>query len=379
MAAIRNALVIGAGIGGLTAAVALRRQGVHVDVVEIAPTMTVYGVGIIQSNNSLRALDQIGLAQPCVDAGAPFFGWQLYDEKGSIVGQVASANDAAPGYPPNNGITRPTLHRILTDTALEAGATLRFGVSASAINDGADGASVEFTDGRSGRYELVIGCDGLHSRTRKQLFADSADPEFTGQGVWRYNLPKPAGMDWVRSYDGPRCKVGFVPISSTLMYILVVAAEPGNPRFEGPQMAAEMRARLEGMTDLVAEMTPLIIDPDKVVYRPMETLLLPAPWMKGNVILIGDAAHSMTPHLGQGAAMAIEDAVLLGELMGRDDPVEGLLDEFMQRRFDRVEMVCNTSRQIGRWETDAWAGQSDPELIPGALVHHAMQSLMSPY
>jgi 2-polyprenyl-6-methoxyphenol hydroxylase-like FAD-dependent oxidoreductase len=86
------------------------------------------------------------------------------------------------------------------------------------------------------------------------------------------------------------------------------------------------------------------------VYRPLEALLLPRPWYRGRVLLIGDAAHATTPHLGQGSAQAVEDAVVLGELLARNAPVEGLLEEFMQRRYERCRFIVESSLQLGEWE-----------------------------
>lgn len=379
MTAIRTALIVGGGIGGLTAAIALRRQGIDVDLIEIEPQMTVYGVGIIQPNNTLRALDQIGIAKACVDAGAAYPGWRIFDEVGNLLMEAPSGNEAAAAYPPNNGITRPLLHQILTDAAERAGAAIRFGVSIEDFSDDGQGVDVRFVDGSTGRYDLVVACDGLYSQMRRRLFGDEHEPRFTGQGVWRYNLPRPADLEWGALFEGPDSKVGFVPLSPTLMYMLIVTCEPGNPRFEHATLADEMRKRLSAYGGIVAELAPLITDPNEVVYRPMSTMMLPDPWYKGRIVVIGDAAHGTTPHLAQGAAMAIEDAVLLGELMGRDAPLPGLLREFMDRRFERSKFVVDSSNQIGAWEMEAWSGIQNPDAHPGELLHSATLALMKPY
>ena len=379
MSAIRKALVVGAGIGGLTAASALRRNGIEVDLIEINPATSVYGVGIIQPNNTLRALDRIGLAGACVESGAPFPGWRLYDAAGKVLMDAPSTSAAAPAFPPNNGITRPRLHQILTDAAAAQGVPIQFGVTIRELADDGRAVNVSFSNGTAGRYDLVVASDGMHSDVRKRLFGDRYRPRYTGQGVWRYNLPRPPDLEWGALFMGPDSKVGLVPLSPTLMYMLIVVAEPGNPRFEGEQLAQEMQARLEKYTGPVAELKDLIRDPAAVVYRPMEPVLLPSPWMKGRILLIGDAAHTTTPHLAQGAAMAIEDAVLLGELLARDEPLESLLEEFMRRRFKRVKFVVDSSIQIGEWEMEEWRGIHNPQANPGGLLHSATLELMAPY
>ena len=376
MTTVRNALVVGGGIGGLTAAVALRRQGINVDLIEIKPSMSVYGVGIIQPNNTLRALDQIGLARACVRAGAAFPGWRIHDAAGNVLMEAPSTSGAAPAYPPNNGITRPQLHQILADAATDAGATIRLGSALDHLDDDGLSVNVRFTTGDTGRYDFVVGCDGLYSDMRKRLFGDANQPKFAGQGVWRYNLPRPAQLEWGAIYLGPDSKVGLVPLSPTLMYMFIVTPEQENRRLEGALMADEMRRRLVPYSGLIAKLAPLVTDAAAVVYRPMESMLLPSPWMKGNVLLIGDAAHSTTPHLAQGAAMAIEDAVLLGELLAHDASVPVMLENFMARRFNRAKFVVESSLQIGAWELDEWAGIYNPNANTGALLHSATMALM---
>jgi 2-polyprenyl-6-methoxyphenol hydroxylase-like FAD-dependent oxidoreductase len=379
MSAIASALVVGGGIGGLTAAIALVQRGVKVELIEARPDLSVYGVGIIQPNNTLRALAKIGLARACVDAGAPFPGWRVHDAAGNVMMDLPGANTAAPDCPAVNGITRPTLHKILTDAAVCQGAVIRLGDKIDTFEDNRKTVSVRFSSGKSGQYDLVVGCDGLYSDLRKRLFGNSHEPQFTGQGVWRYNLRRPADMEWGAVFFGRTTKVGLVPMTANLMYMLIVTAEPGNPRFERDVMAQTMRGRLAGHSGLVAELRPLITDTEGVVYRPMETMLLPSPWMKGRVILIGDAAHATTPHLSQGAAMAIEDAVLLGELMGRDAPLPALLDEFMRRRFDRTKLVVNNSLQLGEWEMEEWKTGCDHSAELGGLVNSTNLALLEDY
>lgn len=379
MPAVSNVLVVGGGVGGLTVATALRREGIGVDLVEINRDHDVYGVGIIQPNNVLRALDRIGLADACVEAGGSFPGWRIFDAHGKHLMDAPNSSAASPRHPPINGITRPLLQRILLDAAREAGTTIRLGVAIDTMDDTGEGVDVAFTDGTRGRYDLVIGSDGLYSDLRRRLFPDAPKPQFSGQGVWRYNFDRPAEVEWGAVYFGRRTKVGLTPMSPTLMYMFVVTHEPDNPRFAPSELATLLRARLEEYTGLVADLRDRITDPAAVVYRPMEHLLLPPPWHKGRAIVIGDGAHATTPHLAQGAAMAIEDAVLLAELLGRDAPLPDLLDEFMRRRFARAKYVIDSSQQIANWEMEGWAGIENPDAKPGELLGHATQELMAAY
>lgn len=375
MAAISKALVIGAGIGGLTAGIALRQSGIDVDLVEIQPAFSVYGVGIIQPNNVMRALDMIGLAHRCCALGAAFPGWRIYDAHGRHLMDAPNSTRAAPDFPPNNGITRPALHQVLSTGAIEAGVAIRLGTRVETLEQDGDSVEVGFSDGVTTRYDLVIAADGASSDMRRRLFPGAAGLRFTGQAVWRYNFPRPPHVQWGEIHEGPRSKVGLTPLRDDLMYMFLVTAEPGNPRMSEDQLAELMRARLDGFTGFIAALAGQITDNRGVVYRPMEVQLLPAPWYRGRVVIIGDAAHASTPHLAQGAAMAIEDAVLLARLLREQRAVEPLLVEFMERRFARAKFVLDSSVQIGAWEMEMWQGIANPDARPGELLHEASLAL----
>jgi 2-polyprenyl-6-methoxyphenol hydroxylase-like FAD-dependent oxidoreductase len=379
MSAIRRALVVGGGIGGLTTAVALRRVDIEVDLVEIKDDWSVYGVGIIQPNNTLRALDRIGLAKVCVERGAAFPGWRIFDEQNRHLMDAPASSKAAPGFPEINGITRPILQHVLQQAALDAGARARLGTTVTEVQEKASGLRVTCSDETVADYDLLIAADGVHSASRQRLFGDSGKPRYTGQCVWRHNFQRPVDMEWGEVYFGSGTKVGLVPLSPTLIYMFLVTAEPDNPRRNPAEMAELMRDRLGDYTGRVGGLREQITDSAAVVFRPMEAVELPAPWYKGRQLIIGDAAHATTPHLAQGAAMAIEDAVLLAELLRQDRPLEVALAEFMSRRYRRAKYVVDTSDQLAAWELEQWNGIINPTANPGKLLHDATIALMEEY
>src|SRR5258708_35313202 len=186
-------------------------------------------------------------------------------------------------------------------------------------------------------------------------------------------------MGWGPLVFGRDSRVGLVPLWVTLFSIFSVTAGPENARYPLPNLARMMRERLSAYTGYIAELREQIVDPTGVVFKPIENVLLPPPWVKGRTIIIGDAAHATTPHLAQGAAMAIEDAVLLGELLGREDPLELLLGGFMARQFERARFVIESSRQISAWEQEQWRGIKNPEARPGEILREATMGLMGTY
>ena len=347
-------LVIGGGIGGLTAAIALRRKGFEVEVIEKDPDWAVYGVGIIQQSNVVRAMAELGVLEDYLGAAFGFDFVEIYLPDGRTAARVPSPK-LLEGYPANLGVSRPALHKVLGDKTLALGAKVRLGVVAAAIEDDGEGVEVRFSDGTQGRYDLVIGADGVYSDTRVKLFPDAPAPEFTGQSVWRYNLEKPADVDCLRAYDG-RTGIGLVPLSQSLMYIYVTTPEPGNPRFAREGLAAQLRRRLADAPPAIQALAEQITDDDGGVYKPLECLLLEGPWHKGRVVLLGDAVHATTPHLGQGAGMAIEDSVVLAEELARAATPQEAFHAYQERRQERCAYIVRTSRLI----CDAQLGKVPP-------------------
>jgi 2-polyprenyl-6-methoxyphenol hydroxylase-like FAD-dependent oxidoreductase len=317
-----------------------------VTVIEKDPAWSVYGVGITQQGNALRAIDALGVLQRYVDAGFGFDAVEVYAPDGTRLARVPSPR-LLPDHPASLGIARPALHRVLGDAAIEAGADVRLGVTADAISDGVGNVAVRFSDGSEEAYDLVIGADGIYSQTRTMIFPDAPAPQFTGQGIWRYNLPRPADLDAMHVYNGPT-GAGLVPISRDTMYVYATSPEPGNPRHPKVGLAALMRQRFSGCAPTVRELAEEITDDDAVVYRPLETLLIEGSWHKGRVVLLGDAAHATTPHLGQGAGLAIEDSVVLAEELSRHDDIDSALSAYRNRRFERCAYIVGASLAMCR-------------------------------
>jgi len=362
-------LVIGGGIGGLSTTLALRRQEIDVDVVERDPEWGVYGVGIIQPGNALRALDSLGLAEACVRAGHRIVG----DRTWLADGETKIAEHRWPALvehlPPGNGLTRPKLHEILTSRTLESGAEVRTGVTFTELAPSESQVDVTFTDGQRRHYDLIVGADGLYSKVRERVFGPDLKPRFTGQVCWRYNLPRIEGLEEIWMFFGPDGSAGFVPLGQDLMYILTIETPMPDQKgaIEREGAAAVYRRRLEPFAGPVAEVRELIADDDAVVLRSIENIIVPAPWHRGRIVLVGDAAHGATPHCGQGAAQAIEDGIVLAEELAKDIPVTEALEAFGARRYERCRAIVEGSELVGKWEQDH-SLPIDPDATRNAVV-----------
>jgi 2-polyprenyl-6-methoxyphenol hydroxylase-like FAD-dependent oxidoreductase len=362
-------LVVGGGIGGLCTTLALRRQGISVDVVERDPEWGVYGVGIIQPGNALRALDSLGLAEPCVEAGHAIRGDRTWLADGETEIAAHEWPALVDRLPPGNGLTRTKLHEILTSSTLASGADVRTGVTFREIVSCDEHVEVAFTDGDRRRYDLVVGADGLYSKVREHLFGGDLRPRFTGQVCWRYNLPRISGLDKIWMFLGPDGSAGFVPLGENLMYVLTIETPMPQQKaaIERDGAAAVYRQRLAPFSGPVAELRDLIVDDDRIVLRPIENIIVPAPWHRGRVVLVGDAAHGATPHCGQGAARAIEDGIVLAEELAKDVQITAALEAFTERRYERCRAIVEGSERVGQWEQDH-SLPIDPDATRNAVI-----------
>ena len=339
-------LIIGAGIGGLSAGIAMRRKGYDVEMIEKDPEWTVYGVGIIQQNNVIRAMYELGVIDDYIDAGYGFDHVKIFAPSGDQVARIP-ISPLVEGYPANAGIARPALQKVLAESAQKLGAVIRLGLTAPEINDMGDYVDVTFSDGSEGRYDLVVGADGIYSQTRGMMFPDAPKPEYTGQAVWRHNFDRPDGMEGLHAYNG-RVGAGLVPMSEEKIYMYVTTPEPGNPRprFDHDTLASDMRNRLSMACPTLHHYANEIKNNEDVVVRPLEWLMLEGDWHKGRIALLGDAVHSTTPHLGQGAGLAIEDALVLADEMTKAaTPVEAF-KAYRDRRFERCNYIVKSSFAI---------------------------------
>lgn len=352
--AASRVLIVGGGIGGLSSAIALSARGIEVEVVEQNPRWDVYGVGIIQPGNAMRALHQLGLLDEALAAGFAMDGDRFFLADGTQLTDSDFPRVVGPEYPGINGITRPRLHEILTSAVKRSGAMVTLGHRLKSLEQDADGVDIELTDGSQGRYDMVIGADGVFSQVRSLVFPEAPQPRYTGQAVWRYNLPRPAEVNKLTMYAGPESKAGMVPLAPDLMYLLYIETPGGDtaPQLEPATLADELRARLASFGGKIAEVRDLITDSSKVVYRPIETVWVEPPWMRGRVTLIGDAAHATSPHVGQGAAMALEDSVVLAEELAGTEELTEAFAGFGRRRYERVRAIVEISEQIAQWEIE---------------------------
>ncbi len=373
-----RALIVGGGIGGMVAAIALAKKGLDVHVVEAARREDQLGTGINLQNNALRALEEVGLLQDCLDEG---FGWETITNRNGTTGEVINSIvmpwPKIPGIPGAMGIMRTTFAEILARNAATAGVRVSYRTKVHSLVQDADGASVELTDGTTDRADFVVAADGVFSQMRGMAFGESQKPFYAGQGVWRFTIPRPKSLDgftMFRTEDG--VSLGFLPLAPDKAYYFFL--ETTDPPLRVPsESAADMLAERLAVYEVpeVRDLVPLMHQGWHVSYRPFEILLMPAPWHKGRVVLLGDAAHSLTPQLTSGGGMAIEDAVVLADEIAKNGSVADALAAYSERRFERVKKVYDSSLRICEIEK----GRSNDGVEGTRVLIEGFQHLATPY
>ncbi len=374
MPAARNILIVGGGISGMTLAIALRRAGLQCEVVELTPEWTVPGVGISLQGATLRALGTLGTLDPCITQGFGYSHFIACDAQGNVTGKVDLPRLCGPDYPATIGIMRQILHDVLKDAMAETGVPVRLGVTVTALEQSGDKVAATFTDGTHGSYDLVVGADGAFSVVRELIFGADAGPQYTGQAVWRITCARPPEVQARHSFFGKLNKSGFNPVSQTQMYIYIVQNLPEFARLTDEELPKVMQAQLAEFGGLLGVARDSVRDVSDIVYRPIHSHILPPPWHRGRVVLIGDAAHTTTPHLASGAGIAVEDSVVLAQELAAADDLDAALSKFMTRRYERCRLIVGNSHTLGEWEK----APDTPGADPIGLINQSYRALAQP-
>ena len=358
----RHAIVVGAGIGGLTAAVALRRQGWDVTILERARALEPVGAGLGLGPNALHALDAIGLGDEVRRFSAiqghgglrrPGGGWLVRTDLGGLAARFGDPQLVA---------LRADVVDLLAGR-LPAG-VLRTGVTVTGVDAGDAGRRARVaTSAGDLDADLVVAADGIGSRIRAALFPDSPGPRYSGFTTWRFVAPAvPAGAGRAEPAEtwGRGEVFGVLPLASGQVYCYASAPAPAGVRHDDE--AAELKQRFGRWHDPIPGLIGAI-SPDRVLHDDVYWIAEPlAAYHRGRVAILGDAAHAMTPHLGQGACQAIEDAVVLASVAGpvtsaETGPDNGAgpdtgtaldLATYTTARLPRTRMVANGSYRATR-------------------------------
>ena len=331
-----NILIVGGGIGGLTCAFSLERAGHAVTLVERAPQFSPVGAGIVLAPNARSILQWLGV--PLERYGERVTALDVVDAAGKRLQRMdASRLKARYGEP--WAFARPALHEALCE-ALPARVSLRLGVNLRGLRVEKDAVYATFEGATAEeRYDVVVGADGLRSSVREHVVGP-VEYRYSGMTCYRGLIPNPGLERAIEAWGGP-ARIGMVPLAhGQLYYYLVLSAPrraPALTLLELQAACAHIRGEVTQLWAALKEQPPL--------HHDLEELDAPV-WGVERVLLLGDAAHAMTPNQGQGAAMAIEDALALTSAL--EPGVEGALGRYVTLRHARVRAVQLDSRRLGQ-------------------------------
>jgi 2-polyprenyl-6-methoxyphenol hydroxylase-like FAD-dependent oxidoreductase len=345
-----RALIIGGGIGGLCAAIALRQAGIDVTVFERVTDMHEVGAGLTLWTNAVRALQKLGLTDALRAIGTPCTRATIYSWQGTILAETPVDELLKKFQVASIGVHRADLQAVLLSKLGEG--VVQPGAQCTGFTQNEKGVCAYFAGGKEVWGDVLIGADGIHSVIRSQLFGQ-AKPRYAGYTAWRSVTPFQVEQEGEAFETWGRGKrFGFVPLNNGRVYWFAT------------------RNSLEGRGDGAMGRKGEVLDLFRGWHEPIEALIKATEesamlrndiydrkplhhWGEGRITLLGDAAHPMTPNMGQGGCQAIEDALVLAACLRNASDMEAALRAYEDKRIKRTAAIVKRSRTIGRvaqWE-----------------------------
>jgi 2-polyprenyl-6-methoxyphenol hydroxylase-like FAD-dependent oxidoreductase len=374
----KTVAIIGAGIGGLTCALALRKFGIEAQVFEAAPELAAVGAGIWMAPNAMQVFDRLGLAEEVLGAGLAMNKVMVLDDR---LETIAIADQASVRKRFGFGITaihRASLQQVLIRNL--GSANIHLGKKLASLDQNEEPVRALFENGTETTADILIGADGIHSQTRRSILGERP-LRYSGQVCWRAAVPfeLPDRFEYSTCEAlGNRIRLGFAHIAPSLVYWFAVKSSPPI----GIHDAEKAKAQLVQDFAHFAEPVPSLIKaaaPADLIFTNLHDLPPRLPWSKGKVCLIGDAAHPMTPNMGQGGAQAVEDGYSLATHLAKhgESNCQVAFRSFELQRFKKVKSVVNTSYYTGAFMHSPWPAVRNFALriTPASLASRHMESI----
>ena len=346
--ASKKAIIIGGGIGGVTAAIALKRAGLDVTVYEQAEELQEVGSGLPLWTNALRTLHVIGLTDELEKLGVQVTSVRVSTWKGDTL--TDTKNDK---YLKKLGTITIVVHRaelltLLLKTLGEE--NVQLGMTCVDFTQDAAGVTAKFANSREVRGDILIGADGIHSVTRSHLFG-LIKPKYVGYTCWRglAHTPRTGLETWAW---GKGCQFGITPMSQERAYWFAQKYAPEGEEDKPGGRKNEILELFHDWHDPIPSVIEATAEPD-ILRNDIYELQHLHKWSHGRVTLLGDAAHAMTPNLGQGACEAIEDAIALANCLKETANIRAALKNYEKRRITRATRITRLAHYIGQavqWE-----------------------------
>ena len=365
---VQTALVVGGGIGGMAAAIALAERGCAVEIVDLDPDWRVYGAGITITGPTLRAYRRLGLLEAIKREGAITTKTRLFRFDGTHIKDLDEPV-IEEGLPATGGIMRPVLHRIMQTRVKELAIPVRLGLTVTGLTNVDGGVLVVFSDGSAGHYDVVIGSDSVASTVREIAFPHMGPARPTGQGCWRISIKRPPGLEQGEFFLGHANPCGITPCAPDSVYMWMLTAHEDREAFmSDEELFTGLHRLLADFGGNAGWIRDNMTRQDWINYRPLAAVLQPTPWFQGRIVLLGDAVHATTPHLASGAGMAVESGVVLAEELARAQTAEEGLLAYQTRRFPRCKDVIDSSVSVGALQLAHGDPHQHAAILEGALA-----------
>ena len=366
-------LIVGGGIAGLSLALALEKRGIESDVVEQRPTPPSYGTGLYLPANAVRAIAHLGLLDPVREKAVHIENQRILDQHGRLLSDTHTpAFWASCG--PCLSLPHATLHRILGDALRHV--KIRAGMSIKDIRQSNGSCSVDFTDGTSAEYDVVVGADGIDSHVRTIAFP-GVNPVYGETVCWRFITRNTSGVRAWSAMLGNGSTLLAIPVTAEDVYVYADKTLPGS--FD-PQTARSANL-VEHFQGFASPVFPLVeqASGDTRIHAGRIGQVTMDHWVRGRIVLMGDAAHASSPSMAEGAGMAMEDALVLAEMLALNQNAETALSLYEQRRQPRVRWVQQQCVARDKMRAlPSWARTSILKLFGNRLYKRSYGPLLAP-
>lgn len=345
-------IIIGGGIGGLCAAIALQEAGIEAVVYEAAPELKPVGAGVGLAANAMQGLERLGVSEAVVARGKQLTALVMFDDNGKVISNLDTQPLSKKYGISNFVIHRADLHEVL-QSHLQPGSLL-LGKRCASINQQSEQVQVAFTDGTQATADLLIAADGINSVVRRQLLPQR-QPRYAGYTCWRAVIQNPGvEINTMISAEtwAPQGRVGIAPLQDNSIYWYACINAPERDERMRQMTPEGLATHFEGVNPPIAAVLAGT-KPEQLIWNDIADIKPLRKFVFGRVVLLGDAAHATTPNMGQGACQAIEDAVVLGQCLEQQTATATALALYEKRRVARTAKVIRLSRllgQVAQWQ-----------------------------
>ncbi|MGX5818803.1 FAD-dependent monooxygenase [Chitinophaga lutea] len=349
-------IIIGAGIGGLTTAIALQQRGMAYEIYDAAPGNKALGAGIMLGVNAMRVFDKLGVGDAIRSASSLADHIYIRDDRGKVLQAIVNDDMRTRYGSATYAIHRATLQQLLLDRLEQP---VHWGKRCAGVTEDGHSVTVNFEDGSAATGSIVVGADGIRSAVREN-YVTNAQYRYSGQTCWRAIIPidlpvaeqREASETWSNQGDGLRAMV--TQVGPQQVYFWMTKRMPAGQRISPGQALTFIRGQLQDFPGYISRTLPHLT-PESLIHGDLYDIAPLRTWYKGRAVLLGDAAHATTPNLGQGAGQAIESAWVLVQCLAATGDYGAAFSRYQQRRIARVHKIVGLSWQLAKFTN--WKGR----------------------